>query len=124
MATISSKQEVKPTKFELSNVKLLSKNYDKFFFSLTQEQYESVASKLKESGIKDDVKALSRSSKDDVFRYALSAFPDDKVVWKNIPLYSVCDIRFIFKKNKSNQYYCVAKILSSHLEERTSELDD
>lgn len=104
-------------------VKLLSKNYDKFFFKINKEQFNELKSAFKGE--------YPKCIKEDGDKYSLSAFPLMKEEYTQSDVYHLYTIRCCFEKSKNGSYYLVATLLedrgvdpefSKNVEERNNKL--
>lgn len=101
--------------FNLSKVKLMSTNFDKWQFRLSEEQYLDILKKFKSEDIPNCLRKFEYNNK---ICYSLTCIPLTPQEFKATKKYNVYDLRFIFElNNQKTRYYCQGLISENHGED-------
>ena len=90
--------------FHFHSVKLISKNYDKYFLSISEDEYKQISSCFK-NGV------LPKCVKQDGDKFSISAYPLTKEEYNGTLKYHKYECRGVFEKSKNDEYYFVMMIL-------------
>lgn len=101
--------------FELKSVKLISKDFRKYLFSISESDYDNINSILIKHGF-DDVKCLKETVKDDErIYYSISSYPINKAEHIKSEKFNLYNVKFCFQignkdRDGKKNIYSVLKI--------------